>query len=372
MNLLAVISQHGLGHLAQAAPVLNALRKQQPDLALTIWSGLSPAALHSRIDGAFSHRHEAADVGLLMHDAMRVDVEASYAAYHAFHTDWPARVRHEADWLLKHGFDLVFTDVAYLPLAAASAAGIPSVALCSLNWSDISQAYLAGMPDMPRIFEQINTAYAAAGAFLQPTPSMPMLQLACRQAIAPIAAAGCNRRPELNRTLSLAANSKLVLLGFGGVAYSGKGQLPRIQGVVWLTPDDWSDDAVAARPDRIAFGRTGFSFLDLLASSDALITKVGYGSFVEAAAHAVPVLYLDRPDWPETPYLANWLIENGTAAAMDEASLFSDQLGVALAALWRLPRKVAIETGGAEQAVELLVQHHLVQQNSAAHRSAAR
>lgn len=359
MRLLAVISQHGLGHLAQAAPVLNALRKQQPDLALTIWSGLSPAALHTRIEGPFTHRHESADVGLLMHDAMRVDVEASHAAYHAFHANWPARVRLEADWLLKQAFDQVFSDVAYLPLAAAAAAGIPSVALCSLNWADISQAYLAEMPDMLRIFEQMHTAYAAAGAFLQPTPSMPMPLLACRQSIAPIAAAGCNRRLELNRTLALAADSKLVLLGFGGVAYRGKGQLPRIQGVVWLTPDDWADDAVSARPDQISLGRTGFTFLDLLASSDTLITKVGYGSFVEATAHAVPVLYLDRPDWPETPYLAEWLLQNGTAVAMEEACLFSDQLGVVLGALWQLPRKSAIEASGAEQAAGLLVRHHL-------------
>jgi UDP:flavonoid glycosyltransferase YjiC (YdhE family) len=260
---------------------------------------------------------------------------------------------------MKQEFDQVFSDVAYLPLAAAAAAGIPSVALCSLNWADISQAYLAEMPDMPRIFEQIHTAYAAAGVFLQPTPSMPMPQLACRQAIAPIAAAGRNRRQELNRMLARAADIKLVLLGFGGVAYSGIGQLPRIQGVVWLTPDDWPDDAAAARPDRVSFSRTGFSFLDLLASSDALITKVGYGSFVEATANAIPVLYLDRPDWPETPYLAAWLLQHGTAAAIDEAGLFSEQLGVALHALWQLPRKAAIKAGGAEQAAARLAQHHL-------------
>jgi hypothetical protein len=47
MNLLAVISQHGLGHLAQAAPVLNALRRLEPALHLTIWSGLTSAALHA-------------------------------------------------------------------------------------------------------------------------------------------------------------------------------------------------------------------------------------------------------------------------------------------------------------------------------------
>jgi len=355
MKLLAVISQHGLGHLAQAAPVLNAVRKLQPGLALTIWSGLSQAALQARIEGPFELRAEAADVGLIMHDAMRVDIHASHAAYQAFHADWPARVRLEADWLRARGFDRVFADIAYLPLAAAAQAGIPSVALCSLNWADISQAYLAGRPGMCAIFDQMQAAYAAADVFLQPTPAMPMPQLERRQRTAPIAASGRNRRQELLRKFALAADVKLTLLGFGGVAYQGKGRLPAIDGVVWLTPDDWSQDEGIPRRDRISFAQTGLPFMDLLASSDALITKVGYGSFVEAAAHAVPVLYLDRPDWPETPYLAEWLLQHANAARIDESVLFSDHLATSLNTLWQQPRKAAVETSGAEQAARHLL-----------------
>ena len=203
MKLLAAISHHGLGHLAQAAPVLNALRTLQPDLELTIWSGINSSNLHARIEGPFEHRHEAADVGLIMHDAMCVDLVASQAAYQAFHADWPARVQREADWLRTQGFDRVFADVAYLPLAAAALAGIDSVALCSLNWADIAQAYLAELPGTAEIFQEMNNAYAAAGVFLQPTPSMPMLQLPRRQGIAPIAALGRNRRQEMIENLAL-------------------------------------------------------------------------------------------------------------------------------------------------------------------------
>ena len=134
MKLLAAISQHGLGHLAQAAPVLNALRRLEPAVELTIWSGLAPAALRNRITGEFNHRHAAADVGLLMHDAMQVDLAASHAAYCAFHADWPARVLQEADWIRNQGFDLVFsigtTSVfPYIagPVVQASQMGIPTV-----------------------------------------------------------------------------------------------------------------------------------------------------------------------------------------------------------------------------------------------------
>lgn len=355
MKLLAAISQHGLGHLAQAAPVLNVLQAREPALELTIWSGLSPEILRNRIVGKFSHRHVAADIGMLMTDAIRIDLAASHAAYSAFHVDWPVRVQEEANWLRKSGFDLVFSDVAYLPLAAAAQAGLRSVALCSLNWFDIVQAYLVEQPGMASILQQIDAAYAAADLFLQPEPSMPMANLPRRQAIAPIAAKGRNRRPELNRTLALPAACKLVLLGFGGVGYQGQGHLPEVADLIWLIPDDWQSGLTSTRADMIPFSRCGLPFIDLLASCDLLITKVGYGSFVEAAAHAIPVLYLDRPDWPETPYLANWLLQRGNAEAIDERVLFSYLLVGVMRRLWQQARKPAIDADGAVAAARHLL-----------------
>ncbi|OYY95322.1 MAG: hypothetical protein B7Y41_02120 [Hydrogenophilales bacterium 28-61-23] len=352
MKLLAAISNHGLGHLAQAAPVLNALRTLQPDLELTIWSSLSAQALRARIEGRFEHRHHAADIGLIMHDAMRVDLAASHAAYQAFHAGWPDRVRSEANWLHARGFDRVFSDVAYLPLAAAAQAGIDSIALCSLNWADIAQAYLTGLPGMDAIFSDMIAGYRSANSFLQPAPSMPMPQMARRRAIAPIAALGRNRRRELMARFGLPATGKLALIGFGGIAYQGKGRLPALENVTWLTPDDWPSRST----DVISFHDLAMPFLDLLASSDLLVTKVGYGSFVEATAHAVPVLYLDRPDWPETPYLAAWLAEHGNAAVIEEQALFSNRLESVLTELWLQPRKPAIRANGAEQAALRLIE----------------
>jgi hypothetical protein len=357
MKILAVISNHGLGHLAQIAPILNALRDLQPDLELTLWSGISPNLLRSRIEPPFEHRHSIADIGLIMHDAMHVDLAASHAAYQAFHADWPQRVKLEADWMRSHQFDCVVSDVAYLPLAAAAQAGIDGVALCSLNWADIAQTYLAEMPGMTSILHEIHDAYATATAFLQPTPSMPMRVLNNRVQIPAIAALGRNHRQHLLEKFALltATSTKLALIGFGGVAYQRQGALPIIDNLVWLVPDDWLAGEMSARNDVISFSQTELEFIDLMASVDVIITKVGYGSFVEACAHALPVLYLDRPDWPETPYLTSWLIEHGNAVAIDAQTLFSTQLETHLLALWQQPRKPAIRADGAAQTARLLL-----------------
>jgi len=343
MKLLAAISHHGLGHLAQAAPVLNALHGLQPELAVTVWSGLDRGALQARLRIPFSHRAEPADVGLAMTDAVRVDVDGSQAAYLAFHANWDRRVADEAAWLKAQEFDSVFSDVAYLPLAAAVLADIPAVAMCSLNWRDIAGAYLADHSDMAPVLERMSRSYQGARAFLRPAPAMPMTWLENRITLPPVMERGVDRRHELEQRLGGLRPTRWVLAGFGGIGYRGRGRLPTLSGVTWLAPDDWVED----RPDLITIGASGMPFIDLLASCDALLTKVGYGGFVEAAAHGIPVLYVDRPDWPETPYLCDWLERHGNCRAIAEEDLFTPAIGGVLEQLWALPARRSVTSGGA-------------------------
>jgi hypothetical protein len=344
VKLLAAISHHGFGHLAQAGPVLHALHGLAPRLDLTVWSGLGTSTLRSRMPFPFRHRAEAADVGLAMFDPLRVDLVRSLAHYRDFHRDWEHRVAQEADWLRAQGFQGVFSDVAYLPLAAAARAGIPGLALCSLNWRDIAGAYLADADGMGGILQTMTDAYRSARCFLRPTPAMAMAWLDNAEAIEPIVTRAPARREDMARALGPRAKTKWVLVGFGGIGY--RGRLPSVPGVTWLAPDDWPGD----RPDLVPFRQLGWPYMDLLASCDALVTKVGYGSFVEAVAHGTPVLYLDRPDWPESPALTEWLHEKGVCARLAETELFSPRVAEALERLLSSPRKPPLEMHGAAEA----------------------
>ncbi len=351
-RILVAISHHGLGHLAQAAPVMNVLATVRPDLEFLVWSGISHDRLAARIHAPFRHRHEAADVGLAMHDAVRVDLETSTAAYLNFHRGWPERVAREAGRLREERISGVLSDVACLPLAAAALAGVPSVALCSLNWVDIAGAYLAEQPGMDRVLAEMAAAYTSARAFLRVQPAMPMAWLENGVAVPPIAATGINRSAELKARLELPARQRLALIGFGGIAYRAARALPRQSGVSWLVPDDWGGE----RADMIPFSRGGLPFIDLVASCDALVTKVGDGSFVEGAVAGAPVLYIDRPDWPETPYLAEWLQGHARSAVIDEERLFSEGMGELLAQLWASAPKPAVSAPGAEFAARRVLE----------------
>lgn len=352
MRLLCTISHHGLGHLAQAGPVLNAMSELRPDLEWLLWSGLPRQALEARLNVDFTHRHEAADVGLLMHDAMRVDESASRLAYLDFHHDWAGRVSREADWLMRNRIDGVLSNIAYLPLAAAAEAGVPAVGFCSLNWWDIAHHYLRDMPDMAPVLAQMREAYQSVRAFLGLTPGMPMTWMPACESMPPLASIGRNRRAQINALVHLAPSTKLVLLGFGGVPYQGPASLPALEGTAWLVPDAW-----ARRSDLIGYSSVNMPFQDLMASCDVLVTKVGYGSFVEAAGLALPVLFLDRPDWPETPWLTAWLKRHTRAAAITEEVLFSPTAGEELARLLLAPGTQPVDISGAPACGRRILEH---------------
>jgi hypothetical protein len=347
------ISHHGYGHLAQTAPVLNALHKRAPDIEFVIRTALPRNALELRLAMPFEHLSEPSDCNLVMHDAIRADVPASLAAYRTFHRDWSRKVDAEAHQLDRLKIDTVFSNVGYLPLAAAHRAGRPAMAMCSLNWADIFRHYLGHEPEAAEMLDQMGEAYAGARAFLRPMPSMPMPDLTCAVAIPPVVQPGRNQREALLETLGLGPEVRLVLVGMGGIPYRPPVERwPELPGVVFLMPDDWRTDHPATRTLR----ETGMVFRDALASSDALITKPGYGSYVEAAAAGVPVLTIPRRDWPESVYLNDWMAANARMLEISEAQLSAGALAEPLYALWNQPGHPALATDGAEVAARKLLE----------------
>ncbi len=347
-HLVVSISGHGFGHVAQTAPILNLLQERMPQLRLTVRSAVALAHLRSRIHAPFDHLPSHGDIGMVMSSALDVHVDDSRAVYRAFHADWDARVADEARLLRDLGADMVFSNVGYLPLAGAQRAGIPNAALCSLNWFDIYRHYAGD----DAVAAQIHDCYANADAFFRATPGMPMETLSNLVAIEPVAAVGLNRRDELNRQLRLSTDDKLVLVSMGGIVSRLPIECwPHIDGVRWLVQENWQVD----HPDAIVLESLAMEFSDLLASSDTLLCKPGYGSFVEAACSGTPVLYVNRPDWPESPALTGWLRQNGVCREVSRKQLQDGEIAEVLSALWSAPEITPPMPGGVAQVADWLM-----------------
>lgn len=348
-HLVVSISGHGFGHVAQTAPILNRLYERMPQLRITVRTSVPLSHLRSRIHAPFAYLPCEGDIGMRMSSALDVCVDESRAAYRVFHADWKARSAAEARLLRELEADFMLSNVGYLPLAGAQRAGIPNAALCSLNWADIYRHYCGE----DEITAQIRDCYARADVFLRATPGMAMPDLPNLVPVAPIAATGANRREALDRLLKLAPGERLVLISLGGIDTPlSIERWPRIHGARWLVQKNWQ----ANHPDAIVLETLPMDFSDLLASSDALICKPGYGSFVEAACSGVPVLYVRRPDWPESPALIAWLEQHGLCREISRSALEQGNFADVLDELWGATQPEPIIPEGADQVVEWIME----------------
>lgn len=347
-HLFVALSGHGFGHLAMTAPVLNALRRRLPALRLSIQCPLPRTVLQARIEGGFELIPEATDFGMHMASALEVRIDESLEAYRAFHRDWETRLVRQSGILEQRAPDAVFANIPYLPLAAAARLGIPAMALSSLNWADVLRAYARDVPDLEALLAPMRAAYNSAALFLQPAPSMAMPDLTNTRPIGPIAALGRQRRAELNSRLGLNDATMLVVVSLGGFDLRlPMERWPQTPGVHWLVPAAWE----ILRPDttyREALADVPFP--DLLRSADAFFVKPGYGSFTEAVCNGVPVLYVERGDWPEEPFLTRWLHQYGNGLKVERHQLESGAVLDALRQLLAQPRKPALAPSGTQEA----------------------
>lgn len=350
-RILVEISGHGLGHLSQTAPVLNALRRRIPDLELVIRTELCEHALNSRVDGEFRIIKAVTDPALVMNSAVHVDVGASFEAYRRFHARWPRAVDVAAREIDRLNVDFVLTNVSYLALAAAGRVGLPCASMSSINWADVFSHYCGDFAGAGAIAAQIHPAYACADPFLALTPGMPMAEIPALRRIGPVAARGQRQAGRIRKRLALAPECPMVLLALGGIptpiAIESWPDLTELAVISWLgrpMPGSGYFDGA----------RLGIPFVDLLASCDAVITKPGYGTFTEAACNGVRVLYTRRPDWPETRWLCDWLQVHGVSTAMDWAALMRGSFVGPLRVLLALPAKPAAGADGIETAAEEL------------------
>lgn len=362
-RLLFAISAHGLGHLGQAAPVCNALLARQPDLDLIVWSALPLSTLQQRINVPFTHLPMVCDIGFVMHDALSVDVAASWERYRQREATWPERLLEACDVVLAHNPGLIVSDVGEMPLAAGQALGIPTIAMSSLNWADLAHHYFTEQPDSAQLLSRLDDIYAKTTLAIRLSPGMPMHGQ--REIVMPpVGATSELLRTDIDQELMPHlhfVDKPRVLVGMGGI----ETPLP------WM---DWPAQSafnllVANQPQLPINGDTtrgivnadilrqsyDWSFCDLLAGCDAVICKPGYGTFVEAALAKVPVLYVKRSDWPEQPVLIEWLHQHACCAELTSQHLQKGDFSDALCTLWAQPaRPPLLRNGAAHTAHEIL------------------
>jgi hypothetical protein len=316
MRLLLTITAHGYGHLSQCAPVIAALRAVVP-LKLIVRSAFSEAILTAWLGPIETFLPTDDDFGVIMADVANIDGATTLARYRTVHDQLRDRIGALAQTIIAQKCDVVLSNISYIATAAAAMAGVPSVAFCSLAWHEIIAAYF---PNAKKIRQEILTCYRQATKLLRLRPGTPFRNLRSALVTQPIARTGQSSRPDLALWLSIPLDRPMALLSFSVPPVELPPLVDEPGEFTLIGPAAWADHGV------VSINATPLPYQDLLASVDVVVSKPGYSTVAELGCSGIPSVLVDRPDWPERPFLVDWLQAHGRCLMAPHINVVTTEL----------------------------------------------
>ncbi|MEO5339429.1 MAG: hypothetical protein H7837_02765 [Magnetococcus sp. MYC-9] len=367
-RICCAISGHGFGHLAQTAALVNRLAEVVPDLQVRVISALPHALLSRMLSMAFTSECRTLDVGMMHRSPIHVDLPATVLAMRRLHDHWPQRLAEEKAALAAWQPDLLLADIPYLSIAAAAELSIPSVALASLSWDAVLATYFSRQdPEVEGWWQTMRQAYARATLALLPTPAiLDQHPFPEAEQIGPLALPGQRRREALRQAIGVANDDErpLILVSLGGIPAP---QLP-IQALARELRCHWLLDLpLPGQPGHlhdVTRLRDSWSFADLSASVDGVVSKPGYGMAVAATTRQIPFLYVRRGIFPDEPPICGWLERWGRSLELSEAHFDRGDWYDPLHELMGRPAKTPPLANGAAQGADRILARFFGRKNA--------
>ncbi|MBI4375370.1 MAG: hypothetical protein HY549_02860, partial [Elusimicrobia bacterium] len=206
-TLIYYVSGHGWGHASRAAALLGALRRAEPSLRLVVRSSAPERIFKLAVPGVELEPSDI-DPGMAQLSALDIDFARSLEIHERIVLHWDETVKREAEHLRELGADLALGDIPPLAFAAASRAGIGSIAVSNFSWDWIFSGYEKSEPRWASIASVYGEAYSRAGLLLRLPMATEMPEF--RRVIdSPLLAPRPSGDPEaLRRELGLAAGDR--------------------------------------------------------------------------------------------------------------------------------------------------------------------
>ncbi len=345
-SIVYYITAHGYGHGVRSCDIIRALRRAAPAQAIHVVSDLPVDFLRSRLDLPLdAYRAGSFDVGMVQLDSIRVDVDQTLHKLIALMDRRPELIRQEREFLREHRAGLVVSDIPGIPLEAASAERIPTMAVGNFTWDWIYEEFVDRDRRWQSAIEAFRDGYAATDLLLRLPFSEPMSSFPRQEFIPLVATPGNKRREELARAYHVDPEKTWVLLSFTTLDWEASviAALEREEKYAFFTvlPLGW--------PGRnfFAVDRHAFSFSDVMASCDMVVSKPGYGILSECVVNRKPLVYAERTEFREYPVLEAELKQVLRNVHIPSVELYRGNLAPYLALVEKAPwPKGRYGTGG--------------------------
>jgi len=350
MHVLYYITAHGYGHAVRSAAVCNCLPSS--GVRLTIVSDIPQSFFEEEITIPHKVRRGVFDVGCLQSDGVTVQMEETLKAYQDISIRNELLLDDEVRWCKDNGVDCIVSDITPFAFEIADKARIPSVAISNFTWHDIYSHYVKLYPQYESMLMKMADQYAKATLALALYPSSPMPFFTNTKSIPIIGRKGKNRKDEICNHFGIDRRKHLGLIYIGNYG---------LQNVNWKRLEEFKDwefigvypPAQSQTPSNFHLvNKENFRYEDLSASSDIIISKMGYGVFSESLLNGIPLLYLPRDNFSEFAVLHTEAQRLGNGIFLDTGAFLNVEWGSCLAKAVENRKRDPVMNNGAMMCAE--------------------
>lgn len=334
--------------------VLQSLEQQVEDLETNIFSTVPQWFFEASLSCSFSCYPVLTDIGLIQIDPLHEDPEQTIEALDAFlpfdHLYYQAVIER----MEQSSCDIVISDISPLGVYLADHLGLPSFLVENFTWDWIYEHYLGQFPAFGRFIRILRQIYAKATYHILAVPYCEEKPVDC--ITHPISRLPRLSKTETRKRLGIDQGDQLVIVSMGGIE-SGNLPLEKLHAfseVTFLIPGDNHQLERHRNVIRIPH-RTTLYHPDLIAASDAVISKIGYSTLAETYHSGKPFGYISRSQFRESPVLRNFIRSTMQAVELSEEDYLEGNWSEVLGRLLSLPAVERNEPSGAGQVASFIL-----------------
>ena len=351
------ITAHGYGHGARSCDVLRALHRLCPEQPVFVTTDLPRDFLNSRLADCTNliFRSGAFDVGLVQKDSLQSDLFRTLEKLEALYNRETELIEQERHFITGNDVAVVAADIPAIPLAAAQRAGVPNMAVGNFSWDWIYAEYAKDNPRWEFFVNKFRGVYVKTDLLLRLPFAPAMEQFPNRKDVPLLASPGTAQREKLATLTGADVHKSWILLSFTSLDLNYQA-LEKIRALsdqyefFCVEPLQFKNSCIHS------ISRDAVAFADILASCDVVISKPGFGLVSECIVNRKPLIYADRGDFAEYPYLVDGIEKYLRNTHIPAAQLYAGDFFQPLGKIKSSPEPAGqIASGGSEMIARELI-----------------
>ena len=362
MKILFYISGHGFGHATRIVAVMKALMAKEPSSKFFVKTHVEKTLFEEFPQSSVDYYRRTLDVGVVEKDIFSQDVLATLTRYSEINDCKKQIVREEAEFAKRVGIDVIVSDIPPLASDVGHIRQIPVIAIGNFCWDFIYEPYVQSYPDFAPLVDQIRTSYKKTDMLLR-LPFHHNMEAFPRQQDIPLIVRRGSMSPEkIKLGIGISPNNTrpiiFLALRLSDISVrAGVKDLLRSNEYLLLSTENFNqvnDSKFFVVPNSMRITE----FPNIMALSDLVISKLGYGIASECISTKTPLMYPPREDFAEHTVLQNGIKDILPSYCISKCDFLEGKWHAHVSRfLQKSFEPIDINTDGAEVAADIILSY---------------